>query len=379
MWLSLELKSTAQKNGLAAISKNQKKAIKRVVRVLFPSILLLGVVYWYSPEPTRRLYETIATKNMIHESFLAMNDAFEQDQVQGDDEIVRRAINIKPFNTTNPHPKFCPNALCHNSPLCSPCNRRYLFILAPGRTGSTTLLTMFNKLPGVRLSGENYGELNLAAHLSSNLEQGDPDNPNFVYDEAMPDGPFEHNAIPTGSLACVSQHLLNVLNPPPMWMMKDRAHFSDKAIERYDSKLIMGFKTVRLDEGAWTYNEAIKYLKEAFPCARFIINTGSDHDSVVRSRQKHFEYSKPTPKLLEDLKKQNEFYINMANELGPDIARLVDLDDWMNDVDVLNGIVRWLGFSNCKFNIIIHDNKDGFRSDDAHHRINLGKHCTAPQ
>ena len=35
------------------------------------------------------------------------------------------------------------------------CNRRYLFILATPRSGSTTMFTTLNALPGVRLSGEN--------------------------------------------------------------------------------------------------------------------------------------------------------------------------------------------------------------------------------
>ena len=57
---------------------------------------------------------------------------------------------FEPFNSTNPHEKsWCPSAICNNSPLCQPCKKRFLFILAIGRSGSTTLLSMLNHLPNV--------------------------------------------------------------------------------------------------------------------------------------------------------------------------------------------------------------------------------------
>ena len=65
----------------------------------------------------------------------------------------------EPFNSTNPHIGWCPHADCYNSPICTPCRRRFLLIIATGRSGSTTLLSMINQLPGVRLSGENKDAL----------------------------------------------------------------------------------------------------------------------------------------------------------------------------------------------------------------------------
>ena len=46
---------------------------------------------------------------------------------------------------------WCPNATCMNSPLCQPCNQRFLFILTTPRAASTTLLSMINYLPNVSL------------------------------------------------------------------------------------------------------------------------------------------------------------------------------------------------------------------------------------
>jgi len=57
---------------------------------------------------------------------------------------------FEPFNSTSPHEEsWCPSATCNNSPLCQPCMKRFLFILATGRSGSTTLLSMLNHLPCV--------------------------------------------------------------------------------------------------------------------------------------------------------------------------------------------------------------------------------------
>jgi len=57
---------------------------------------------------------------------------------------------FEPFNYTNPHEKsWCSSATCNNSPLCQPCMKRFLFIIATGRSGSTSLLSMLNHLPGV--------------------------------------------------------------------------------------------------------------------------------------------------------------------------------------------------------------------------------------
>ena len=84
------------------------------------------------------------------------------------------------FSDTNPHnhhlgtnngkTSFCPYATCHDSPICGPCNQRFIFIAAMGRSGSTTLLKIMNALSKVRLAGENHGELNIASLVESNLK-----------------------------------------------------------------------------------------------------------------------------------------------------------------------------------------------------------------
>lgn len=264
------------------------------------------------------------------------------------------------FNTTNPHKDgWCEHAVCHNSPVCTPCNKRYLFILAPGRTGSTTLLSMFNKLPGVRLSGENYNELHLASDLVQNIVSRD----HFQYDVPQPKGSFMHNAIPTGALSCVSQHLVDTLNPPPMWLLQEA--INDQIIQRHEANMISGMKTVRLHEpfpGSKTFTptEAVNFLNENFPCSRFIIGERSDHEGHAASTHRLFNVDGlPKSYFLDESMKNRAFYQEVQELFGPDKAKTVDLDKWMNDVEILNDVVNWLGFTSCRFNAILHENHHG--------------------
>jgi len=84
----------------------------------------------------------------------------EEVRILKEDEVVEAEIaeakeiiheqKFEPFNQTNPHQdSYCPKAVCNNSPLCQPCKKRFLFIVATGRSGSTTLLHMLNYLPNV--------------------------------------------------------------------------------------------------------------------------------------------------------------------------------------------------------------------------------------
>jgi len=84
---------------------------------------------------------------------------------------IKQKNNIiwEPFNRTNPHIGWCSHANCSNSPICTPCRRRFLLIISTGRSGSTTLLSMMNQLPGVRLAGENRNEILKEMDATNNL------------------------------------------------------------------------------------------------------------------------------------------------------------------------------------------------------------------
>lgn len=284
--------------------------------------------------------------------------------------FLRQKNKEQPFNQTNPYyDSWCPYARCYNSPLCSPCNRRFLFIIATGRSGSTTLLRMFNELPNVRLSGENMNELYLASQLVTNLEK---DN-NFLneawvakgrYQKPKIDGPFQHNALPLGSMSCVSQQLVSTLNPPEI--PEDTFEMED------DSKTILGMKVIRLQRADWTPKEAAKYLRNSFPCARFIINVRSNMTELAQSYRDNFHWNVSES----DLFNKTEFLRNLHTELGYS-SFLIDMKWWRNNVQILNDAIKWLGFENCSFKSIYHENKGGYERD-ANETISLGDNCRYP-
>lgn len=282
-------------------------------------------------------------------------------------------ILYKPFNRTNPYyDSWCRNATCYNSPTCAPCNRRFLFIIATGRSGSTTLLKMFNMLPNVRLSGENWNELYFASHLIKTLENH-PDqfydrdlikNNGFFMHDAVPEGPFMHNAMPIGSIGCVMQSLVSFLNPPQM--SPNQLVFDEKQ----ESKMILGMKLIRLQQSKWTVNRARKFLERSFPCARYIINTRSEYSDQLKSMKVTGTFNEN--KTIDDIQSETLFLRKLANRLG-DSAKLIELEQWRDNVSVLNDVIKWLGFDYCAFNKVLHENHDKFEHDNSD--VHLGRYC----
>jgi hypothetical protein len=290
-------------------------------------------------------------------------------------------LNFKHFNWTNPHKKsWCPKSSCNNSPVCAPCNRRFLFILSTGRSGSTSLLKMLNQLPNVRLSGENYNALFQAHHILKVLEN----HPDEFFDKdvmkegrymhnAVEDGPFVHNAMPKGSSACVMQRVIEFLNPPPLQDQDLPFDAEDEA------KRIIGAKMIRLQNGDWKPQRMTTFLKQNFPCARFIINIRSDIDRQAKSMVESFVEGGETKNFdetVEDIKNQTIFLQELAENLQ-NRARLINMEEWKNDVSVLNDVIGWLGFKGCAFKDTIHENHGGFEHDKST-SINLGSQCRYP-
>jgi hypothetical protein len=193
------------------------------------------------------------------------------------------------FNDINPHlQSWCPDAKCQNSPLCKPCNRRHLFIISTARSGSTTLLTMFNNLPNTRISGENHNTFGILSQIETNLLDHQPNLLKHPMDK--PNGPFRHNTIPQQSLSCITQRLHYTMNPPPLDVQRGFTQHISKYLDTdkdmnvdmsmnmdmdisttYDKYTILGFKTVRIHLFQKP-GKAAKFLKRHFPCSKFIMN-----------------------------------------------------------------------------------------------------------
>lgn len=281
----------------------------------------------------------------------------------------------EPFNSTNPHAdSWCPKATCLNSPLCRPCERRHFFIFSTARSGSTTLLRMFNALPNMRLAGENHNEMWYLSEMTNNLVRNRPKI--LKHKEDKPTGPFAHNYIPDGSMGCVAQHALHNLNPPPMAIQQNK----DVNMEEYDRNLILGFKGVRLHHGNWTGKEAADYIKSHFPCSRVVINYQTNVTHQYESFKRTFNHTDGGVYLgpsKENLRANNDWQREFWNSLGSDMAWLIDMDKWTQDVGVLNKVVNWLGYENCVFKAIAHENDKGY-APDTKTDLDLGERCIYP-
>ena len=291
---------------------------------------------------------------------------------------------FSPFHQENIHHNWCPKATCNNSPACQPCRQRFLIVIATGRSGSTTLTNMLDLLPNVRMAGENNAQLRYGLEAMQNLEE------THEFGLKHTDGvvgAWKHHPIPKQSIACPIQKMYEAINPPPMADLMSR-EYNDNLnanVNRNgngkggENDLILGFKTVRFhgveflsEEGTGDLLPAAKFMLENFPCARFVINIRGDVEKQVESWEAAFG----TPMDGDEVRRYNRWLVDVASYMGQDKARLVDMTEWIekdSGVEVLNDLIEWLGFVDCRYESLLHSNKDGYGID--RQQVSLGKNC----
>jgi len=249
----------------------------------------------------------------------------------------------------NPNPEWCPNVACVNTNNCRPCERKFLFVLAQGRSGSTTMKNMINELPGVRLSGEIGDTVEYMKNLWSYIWNND----NLKRGRGKFKGSWGHNNIVKDDLACPAQNLIEAMNPT--------AEVNDKTDH------IIGFKEIRVDS-----LETMEFLLAYFPCSRFVFNIRSDPVGLLRSQNTNFGsdgYADQTSDKLPAL--YREFY----NMLGPRRAYFMDMVEWSQSSGKhFDELAQWLGFEDCHYPGILHDNTgNGWQLDQR--TFDLGASC----
>ena len=220
---------------------------------------------------------------------------------------------------------------------------------------------MFNFLPNIRLSGENRNELYIASLLQSELRKTKVLDQNFDRVE----GAYIHNAIAPQSMSCAIQAVMNAINPPPKKIQNEVNITGRPSLEEYDRDFILGAKTIRFQKGDWTVKESADYLRENFPCSRIVVNIRSDLDGQAQSIESTFndDGTDSTARARDRVERMNSFLLKLANELGDDMAQLLDMSEWTKDVESLNKVVRWLGFKRCNFARVVHENSNGYGRD----------------
>ena len=250
-------------------------------------------------------------------------------------------------------------------------------------------MNLLDKLPNVRMAGENKGQLlrdyttyrNLLESIELDMK---------ATEEV--EGAWKHFPIPKQALSCPVQGLYEAINPPPELNMNFRGSYDD-------SGTILGFKTVRMHQalsasevggssGGGSLNSTTAtatgptiedfakwdaFFKDNFPCARFIFNIRGDIEKQVQSWFLAFG-TKLDGDVIRDY---NQNLVKLAATLGPERARVIDMSEWSKEdgsgLAVLNDTLEWLGFRGCKFQSLIHSNKDGYGKDRT--KLSLGKRC----
>lgn len=261
-------------------------------------------------------------------------------------------------------------------------------------------MNLLDTLPNVRMAGENKGQLVNDYHTFRNLHDTIELGMNSVTEV---EGAWKHFPIPKQALSCPIQGLYEAINPPPELNVNYRGSYDD-------SDTILGFKTVRLHQAlterriedtnstisnstnitdAFAEDSAMyiqsneeefakwdEFFKETFPCAKFIFNIRGDIEKQVQSWLLAFG-TKLDGDIIRDY---NKNLVRLAATLGPERARVIDMSEWSkrdgSGLAVLNDTLEWLGFRGCKFQSLIHSNKDGYGKDRT--KLSLGKHCHLP-
>ena len=208
---------------------------------------------------------------------------------------------------------------------CDLCRDNWLFILgAGGRTGSTTALGMFSKVPGFVLTGEHWGLLQEAATMVKHVKETD----GHVGVAWINHGVDYHR------VACSMQHLVKNIVLGNDFLALSR------------NSTVLGFKEIR-----YTSPEMLKFLFNMFPCARFVFTYREDTEVHVKAH----EFNE---KNLQHEWRQRQQAVLAVHEAFGNTTGLLGVENLsVDDFNlILNGI---LGVKGCRFGHILHENKDG--------------------
>lgn len=207
---------------------------------------------------------------------------------------------------------YCPRC---NDPLL--CSRRFLFIVATGRSGSTSVMSMINNIPGFFMSGENFNEASRLRYMVGTRTDA-------------------HSEQCRGrSRACTMEARRSILKVVQDWIWESNLPPPGPST----STRVAGFKEIRWDE------EDVRFIQQACPCSRFIISTRKD---LAKQRASAMYAIQP------DILDQRRLQVQRIVGLIPPSQRFgLAMEDI--SAESMNHLVEWLG-ETCRFTRIAHAN-----------------------
>jgi len=225
---------------------------------------------------------------------------------------------------------WCPG--CTDPVLCS---RRFLFIVATGRSGSTTVMNMVNQIPGVYVSGENNMILRSLSDFNKGVDSW-RNSFNASFAKRIKSGhlgSWGHARINKTNVYSDLQSLIWHTFAPPANMSGD--------IE------VRGFKEIR-----WS-PEHLSFLAQVCPCSRFILNFRNDLQAQHKSA---FQKSKS----IDELEATQSLDVAVRSLNRPVFS--LPLESF--NVPEFNKLAAWMGVR-CNFNRVLHANggMSGYEED----------------
>lgn len=219
---------------------------------------------------------------------------------------------------------------------CDLCNtaQQWVFILSPGgRTGSSTIVTMLNAIPGFYIAGENDGIVF--------------DMPAF-YNKTFGEEPEDTDGVTPRRDPLSDYNILCSLQSVIRASIGGRPH----------DKLVLGFKEIRYHN-----KEQLDFLKKIFPCARFVINVRQNMTALAESQIHAYGMydlnAKDTESILQANEQHRAGLEGWAQTQGDNIFHM-PLEDF--NLNRFNVLLHWLGVSNCRFERMAHANANQWYS-----------------
>jgi len=224
---------------------------------------------------------------------------------------------------------------------------------------------MVGKLPNVRIAGENNNALLAVQRLLEKLHT-------IKYLQKEIDNAWKHHAVTDESLSCLAQSVMKTINPKGVDEMDDD-----------EEETILAFKTIRFVGDLWNtkgedqwsdVTQAVDLIKTRFPCSRVIVNIRSNTTTLAQSRNSFKGFKTVTE---DDLLDETRMLREVARQFGEQ-AYLLDSSEWTDPVlgvDKINGMIEWLGYKDCVFHQLIHDNWGDMVRDETSDSVELGQHC----
>lgn len=215
---------------------------------------------------------------------------------------------------------------------CDLCEQTWVFVVATGRSGSTTVMEMLNEIPGFRIGGENNGA---ASHMYELFQ---------TY--------FDQIAIKCGPGACTEAWYTPDVKKKDLLCALQQ--FARALVGRYpDDTKVLGWKEFR-----WKSKQEMDFMRLLFPCAKFVINIRKD--TVAEANSAFMKDGATTPAVLDAA---NKMLTDWAAQQAESTTFELPLEQF--SVGRFNKLLGWLDITGCTYTTVLHANaNNGYSSSE---------------